>query len=67
MNITEYLKLQEILESKDKFNISEIKEIISKLKNQSTILCNTNKLKGEYYLGEINAFSIVLDLLNKLY
>ena len=60
-------KLQDILQNKEELTIDEIKQIIYELKNDCVGAAEiTNRYECGFYNGEINAFYICLDLLDKL-
>ena len=60
-------ELQDILASNKERTLSEIREILYQLKNDCIRgACDENPYKRGYYQGEVNAFYICLDLLEKL-
>ena len=60
-------KLQDILQNKKELTIDEIKQIIYELKNDCVGAAEiTNRYECGFYNGEMNAFYICLDLLDKL-
>ena len=58
-------KLREILQSDKSLSLNEAKEIIYELKNDC-IQYNEDTYKAGFYNGELNAFYICLDLLEKV-
>ena len=58
-------KLQQILQSDKSFTLSEVKEIIYELKNDCVVF-KEDKYEAGFYNGELNAFYICLDLLEKV-
>ena len=58
-------KLQEILQSDDKLGLNDAKEIIYELKNDC-VMFNEDPYKAGFYNGQMNAFYICLDLLDKV-
>lgn len=59
-------KLQQILQNKEELTIGEIKQIICELKNDCVGAAEiTNRYECGFYNGEMNAFYICLDLLDK--
>lgn len=58
-------KLQEILSSDEQLSLDDVKEIIYELKNDCCQF-NEEPYKAGFYNGEMNAFYICLDLLDKV-
>lgn len=58
-------KLQEILSSDEQLSLDDVKEIIYELKNDCCQF-NEEPYKAGFYSGEMNAFYICLDLLDKV-
>lgn len=58
-------KLQEILSSDEQLSLAKAKDIIYELKNDCCQF-NVDPYKAGYYNGEVNAFYICLDLLDKV-
>ena len=58
-------ELQTILQSNNSLTLSEIKEIIYQLKNDCIRVTKSDYETG-FYDGEVNAFYICLDLLDKM-
>lgn len=58
-------KLQEILSSDEQLSLDDVKEIIYELKNDCCQF-NEDSYKAGFYSGEMNAFYLCLDLLDKV-
>ena len=58
-------KLQEILQSDESLKLDDVKEIIYELKNDCCRF-EENEYRAGWYNGEMNAFYICLDLLDKV-
>lgn len=58
-------KLQQILQSDKALTLNEVKEIIYELKNDCVVF-REDRYEAGFYNGELNAFYICLDLLEKV-
>lgn len=58
-------ELQKILQSDEQLSLNEVKQIIYELKNDC-VQYNEDQFKAGFYNGELNAFYICLDLLEKV-
>lgn len=58
-------KLQEILSSDEQLSLDDVKEIIYELKNDCCQF-HEHEYRAGFYNGEMNAFYICLDLLDKV-
>jgi hypothetical protein len=61
-------ELNDIIQSKEIYSLNEIKEILWQVKNDCVAECAeyAEKKESMYYTGEITAFYICLDLLDRL-
>ena len=59
-------ELNDIIQSKEIYSLSEIKEILWQLKNDCVAESAEDRDKATYYCGEVNAFYICLDLLDRV-
>lgn len=58
-------ELQKILQSDEQLSLNEVKQIIYELKNDC-VQYNEDQFKAGFYNGELNAFYLCLDLLEKV-
>ena len=59
-------ELNDIIQSKEIYSLSEIKDILWQLKNDYVAESAEKREYATYYSGEVNAFYICLDLLDRV-